>query len=416
MRFNLNWKPFKLFYGWVIVGTCFFIALYVGGVINYGFTAFFEPIANEFGWTYTQISFAASLRSLELGLFAPFTGILVDRWGPRRLVFSGVVITSLALILLSQTASLHMFYGAFILMAIGVSACASTGLMTAVTNWFRKKIGIASGIVACGYGFSGLLILAIVKLIDMYGWRMAVDVLGIGMLVICLPLSLLVRHRPEQYGYLPDGEVGSISTLSEALDSAQTVDVNFKPKQALKSRSFWRIALVLASQHMIVNAVVTHVMPYLGTVSIARTKSKLVASAIPLMSIVGRLGLGWLGDRFDKRRLMASAFAMMVFGLLCFGCTSAIDTWLLVPFLILFGIGYGGISALRPSLVREFFGRSNFGTIFGFIMGIMMLGGITGPLLAGYAFDNWGSYKVIWFVFADLAAAAGLLIATTSPM
>jgi len=395
---------------------CFFIALCMGGAIHYGFTAFFEPLATEFGWSYTQISFAASLRGLETGLLTPFMGMFADRWSPRRVIFTGVAITSLGLILLSRTTSLLTFYGAFILVAIGTSACASTVLMTAVANWFRRKVTIANGIVSCGYGFAGLLVLVLVKLIDMYEWRTAMMLIAMSMLTIGLPLSLLIRHKPEQYGYLPDGEVSSTLTPSRALNSVQPVDVDLKPKQALKTKAFWHIALVLACQHMIVNAVVTHVMPYLSTVSIARTKSKLVASAIPLMSIVGRLGLGWLGDRFDKRRLMTSAFAMMVFGLLCFGCTFAIDTWLLVPFLILFGIGYGGISALRPSLVREFFGRSNFGTIFGLIMGIMMLGGIIGPPLAGYVFDTWGSYKAIWFVFAGLAAVAGLLIATTSPM
>ena len=72
----LNWKPSSVFYGWWIVGACFLISLYVGGVIFFGFTAFFEPIANEFGWSYTQISLAASLRGLEIGLLAPIFGVL----------------------------------------------------------------------------------------------------------------------------------------------------------------------------------------------------------------------------------------------------------------------------------------------------------------------------------------------------
>ena len=78
---RLNWRPSSVFYGWWIVGACFLIALYMGGVIFYGFTAIFEPIANEFGWSYTQISLALSLRGLEIGLLAPLIGLLVDRWG-----------------------------------------------------------------------------------------------------------------------------------------------------------------------------------------------------------------------------------------------------------------------------------------------------------------------------------------------
>ena len=158
MPWNLTWKPRRVFYGWWIVVACFFISLYTGGVVFYGFTAFFEPLADKFHWSYAQISFAASLRGMEAGLLAPLVGILVDRWGSRRLLVSGTIISTLGLILLSRTASLAMFYGAFLLLAVGMSICSSTVLMTAVANWFRKKIGIATGIMVSGYGFSGLLV------------------------------------------------------------------------------------------------------------------------------------------------------------------------------------------------------------------------------------------------------------------
>ena len=108
MRLNRN--RHTIFYGWWIVGACFLIALYVGGTIFYGFTAIFEPIANEFGWSYVQISLAASLRGLEMSLLAPFIGILVDRWGPRKLIFSGAIILGSGFILLSRTSSLGTFY------------------------------------------------------------------------------------------------------------------------------------------------------------------------------------------------------------------------------------------------------------------------------------------------------------------
>jgi len=415
MRWNLDWKPRRLFYGWWIVVACFFISLYVGGVVFYGFTTLIEPLADEFGWSYTQISFAASLRGMEMGILAPLVGMLVDRWGPRRLLFGGLIIASLGLMLLSRTTSLGMFYGAFVLMAIGMSTCSSTVVMTAVANWFRRKIGIATGIMICGYGFSGLLIPVIVNLIDTYEWRMTLALLTIGLLAVCLPLSLLVRHKPEQYGYLPDGEMSNIA-ISNSLNTAQTVEVDVGAKQAVKSRTFWHIALALMCQFVILSAVVTHVMPYLSSIGFTRAISGLVAAGIPLASIGGRLGLGWLGDKVDKRRVAAGAFALMCGGLLCFGFISAGDTRLLVTFLILFGIGYGGNNTLRASLIREFFGRSKFGTIHGFTVGIMALGTIAGPPLAGYVFDNWGSYQPIWFVFAGLAVVALLTVATTPPI
>lgn len=402
-----------MFYGWWVVIACFFISLYTGGVIFYGFTAIFEPLADQFNWSYAQISLAASLRGLEAGLLAPLVGMLVDRWGPRKLIFGGVVIVSLGLMLLSRTTSLGMFYGAFVLLATGMSTCSSTVLMTAVANWFRRKIGIAMGIMICGYGCSGLLVPIIVNLVDTYEWQKAITILTIGLLAICLPLSLLVRHKPEQYGYQPDGEAENTVVLNTSPAQAETAEANIGTRQALKSRTFWHIALSLLCQAMILSTVVTHVMPYLSSIAIPRATSSLIAMAIPLTSISGRLGLGWLGDRLDKRRVIAAAFAMICGGLLCFAFTSLETTWLLVLFLILFGIGYGGNNTLRGSVIRELFGRNNFGAIHGLVIGIMMVGSITGPPLAGWVFDNWHSYQPIWFVFVGLAVAAILLALTT---
>ena len=204
---HLNWKPSKIFYGWWVVGACFLIWLFIGGFVTFGFTAFFEPIANEFSWSYTQISFAASLRGMETGILSPLLGLVVDRWGPRRLMFGGIVVIGIGLTLLSYTTSLGMFYGAFALVAIGISSSASpTVTTTAVANWFRRKSGIAIGVMTCGFALGGLMVPVIVRLIDIVGWKSAIFVLGLIIVLIGLPLSLLVRHKPEQYGYLPDGD------------------------------------------------------------------------------------------------------------------------------------------------------------------------------------------------------------------
>ncbi|UCG67043.1 MAG: MFS transporter, partial [Deltaproteobacteria bacterium] len=160
----------KIFYGWWIVLACSLIVLYVAGIIQYGFTAFFEPIREEFGWSYTQISLAASLRGLEMGIFAPLVGFLVDRFGPRKLMVWGTITVGFGLIVLSFTHSLAMFYAAFLLLAFGAGGCTSLVTMTAVANWFRKKVGLALGVLGSGIGVSGLMVLLIVGLIDLYQW------------------------------------------------------------------------------------------------------------------------------------------------------------------------------------------------------------------------------------------------------
>src|SRR4030042_2316080 len=100
----------RIFYGWYIVAASLVNLLYTGGVAHFGFTAVFEPIADEFKWSYAQISLASSLRGLEMGLLAPVVGFLVDKWGPKKMVFGGSIFLCLGFLLLSRVESLLVFY------------------------------------------------------------------------------------------------------------------------------------------------------------------------------------------------------------------------------------------------------------------------------------------------------------------
>jgi len=288
--------------------------------------------------------------------------------------------------------------------------------MTAVANWFRRKVGIATGIMSCGFALGGLLVPVVIRLINVFDWRTAILILGVAVWVIGLPLSLLARHKPEQYGYLPDGEQSNTVIPYEGPVPAQSYEVDIGAKQALKSRAFWHIGLALAFQFLTTSAVIVHVMPYLSSVGIARSTAGLVAMAAPLVSIVGRLASGWLGDRFKKTRVATGFGAIMCLGLLFFSYASNEEMWLLVPFIIFFGIGWGCYAPMRAALLREYFGRTRFGTIFGSMMGMIALGAIVGPLFAGWVFDNWSSYNAAWLLLACLVFAALIIMATTPPV
>ncbi len=411
---DFNQRRPKIFYGWWIVGASLLITLYTGGVTYFGFTAVVEPIAEEFGWSYAQISLAASLRGLEAGLLAPLVGFLADRWGPRRLVFGGSILVGLGLLALSRVSSLGMFYLAFALIAIGMSACVGTVLVTAVANWFRKKAGIAIGIVVSGFGLGGLMVPVVTKLIDVWQWRMTMVALGFGTLAIVLPLSLVVRHKPEHYGYQPDGEVSGAVGINEAGISTASTEVDISAKQALRKRAFWHIAITAMCHVFVVGAIVTHMMPYLSSLGIARSVSSLVALVLPVVSIGGRLSSGWFSDRFGSRQVFATGLALITAGMLFLGYVTTGRMWLLVPFIITVSIGWGLSVTTRISLLREYFGRSSFGTILGLMSGIMMLGSVAGAPLAGWVFDTWGSYQGAWLGYSAVALV-GTVIAFTIP-
>ena len=394
----------RIFYGWWIVLACFLIALYVGGVLFYGFTAFFEPIVQEFGWSYTQVSLAFSLRGLEMGMLAPVTGFLVDRFGSRKLIFSGTLIVGCALILLGLTNSLFMFYSAFILLALGTSACTSTVLMTAVAHWFRRNVGKAMGLVSCGFGGGGILVPLIVWLIDLYKWRTVLIIMGLVMWALGIPLAFVIRHRPEQYGCVPDGDV-SVELDPSHGNSDTGQEIHFK--QAVQSGNFWRIGIADATRTMVAMAVITHIMPYLSSIDMSRASAALVATSIPLISIIGRVAFGWLGDIFDKRHVLAVAYCL--FGMGTLALSHSYVPWLLLPFLLLFSPALGGAASLRGAIVREYFGTTAFGKSLGIMLGMGAIGSFIGPSAAGWTFDNVGDYYHVWLAFAATSAISMVL-------
>ena len=349
---------------------------------------------------------------------APVIGMMVDRHGPRRLIFVGSLLLAAGTFLLSQTTSLLTYYGAFALIAIGMSACTITVLMTAVMNWFRKKSGIASSIVSAGFGFGGLMVPIIVWLVDSYGWRQAEFILAIGVLLLILPLSFLFRSKPEDYGYLPDGETRKDLSSNMVIEpqagiSSSQDEIAINGKQAIRNHTFWHLSVAFLLHHIVMSSVSTHVMPYLSSIGFAKSQSSLVATGIPLVSVGGRFSFGWAGDSHDRRKLTAISFILVSIGLICFDFT-AVAAWLTIPFLLLFGLGHGGCCVLRPALTREFFGQKHYGTIFGMVIGISCIGNIIGPLATGIVYDIWGNYNHIWLVFSGVALASFASIWTIS--
>jgi MFS family permease len=404
-------KIFHPFYGWYVVAATFIIGFYVVGIVFYGFTTIFRPIVEEFGWSYSQVSLAASLRGVESGLLAPVVGMLIDRWGPRRVVFTGGILTALGLLLLSQVQSLLHFYIAFVLIATAMGTCSVTVMMTTVSNWFRRRVGLAMSIVSCGFGAGGLIVFLMVRLVDSYGWRLSVQSLAFGVLVIVLPLSLVLRHKPQQFGYLPDGETTSEveGSIDENLERVKQRGITIRA--AIKTRFFWLMSIIFICHYLMISTVVTHVMPYLTDVGYTTTIASIGASGIPLVSIVGRLGFGSLGDKLGRKKLMIIMFAMIALSFFIFQMIYELSLYGVIGFLILFGIGYGGFNSTSPAFTRDLFGTKQFGTIFGCLIGMGMLGNIIGPYIAGKLFDVQGSYQNVWLIFAVVALVA--LISTS---
>ena len=395
------------------------MGFYVAGSVFYSSTAFLEPLVAEFGWTYTQVSFAASLRGLEMGIFAPFVGIFVDRYGSRAVIFVGSIIVGFGLILLSMTNSLLMFYGAYLLVGLGAGGCTSVVVMTAVANWFDRKASLALGLAASGFGAGGLLVPVIVWMIDNLQWRTTLFILGLGAWCVCIPLSLVIRDKPEEHGYLPDGEEpdelrsNPIVRKPDGELSRKAASIPFRT--AIRDKNFWYFNLAEAIRMMVVVSVIIHVMPYLSSVGIARTTAGMVTATLAVFSVAGRICFGYLGDIFDKRYVMTAAYTFMNLGLIVFSSFIK-GTPSLLLFLILFAPGFGGGMTMRASLLREYYGTSSYGKILGAIMGTGSMAAVIGPTLAGWVYDNLGSYQPLWIGYVGLIILAIILLLRLKPL
>ena len=219
------------------------------------------------------------------------------------------------------------------------------------------------------------------------------------MLVIGIPLSLVVRDRPERYGYLPDGDMPAPSVAIGAIE-----DKGLSVKKVLKTRNLWLLFLAIAFSGMAGIAVIVYLIPYITSLGISREVASLTVIALTSASIIGRLGFGWIGDIFDKRYGFAIAVAILAVGVFAFSQVQTI--WQTVASLVIIGVGFGGVIPLRPALQMELFGRNAFGTIQGILMIGLTIGSVVAPVYVGRVFDNTGSYGSAWFVLAIITLMA----------
>ncbi len=415
-------KP--IFYGWWIVGAGSLSQAYTSGTFWQGFGAFFDPIVDQFGWSRGLTAGAVSLQRTESGMIAPFVGFFIDRFGPRKVMLAGILATGLGFVLLSRINSLLQFYAAFTPITIGLSFGTFLVVTTTVANWFVAQRGRAMAIASAGSGLGGLLVPVVIWLIAATDWRTGLAVIGIGFWVMGIPVAMVMRSRPEDYGYLPDGQTldpdapteapttaGSGSTPTRV--AAVSAEVSFTVKEALRTRSFWQMALAMGGGQLIISASV-HQIPAITSFGFSRGTAGLVMLGVAIASLIGRVGSGFLGDVTDKRHVIAVAFALQVVGTAFFAYTTTI--WHLFGFMVFWGIGFGGSIPVRFAMLADYFGRRHFGSIMGIMMTVSTVFGVVGPIFVGWMFDVRGNYRDPYLILClTILAAIPLVLGLRPP-
>ncbi len=417
-------KP-RIFYGWWIVLAAMVVNILSGLFGLYGFGLFIIPLVNEFGWSRAAISAAMSLSSAEGGLLGPISGFLLDRFGPRKMMFVGVILTGIGYIWLGRINALPIFYLVFLFRAVGGSVGMHRAFLVSIANWFITKRGTALGFSQAGLSIGGMLVPVLAWSIVEYGWRSSTAIVGLIMLIVGLPLSMVMRHRPEQYGYLPDGATKEASPANKKPEVAkdghsapsgsrwkrEAVDITFTPRQALRTRAFWLLAIIFGLRLTVNTAVVIHQIPFLIGLGATPQIAAATLGAIAMLSIVGKIGFGRLADIIEKRYVQIICLVLTTLSMLILA--SAQTWWHIVLFVIIYSPAYGGNAILMNAIRGEFFGRRYFGTIMGLMDLVQMFGTVIGPVFAGWIFDVTGSYRIAFLSFAAASAISLVLMVIT---
>jgi MFS family permease len=403
-----------VFYGWWIVGSVFAIQMLAAGLLFQGFTVYFLPLQAEFGWSRTLISTPVSLTRLLPAVVSPFQGWIIDRVGPRPVVLVGVVILGAGFIVFSFVNSIPLFFLAFLLLSLGSGLAGFLSMTVSVANWFIRKRAFSLGISLTGMAAGGLLVAGLGWGVGEYGWRPMALSSGLLVLLVGIPASLVLRHRPEQYGLLPDGDdpTGSpphlSSSQSEVRERGTILEHSLSTREALRTSAFWFIAGGHSLAVLAVTAISVHQVPHMvERVGISLGAASGIVAFLLAMMMIGQIGGGYLADKFDKRIILATTMLCHTAGLLVLANATLISH--LFIFSILHGVAWGARGPTQHALRADYFGRASFGTIIGFSSSLVMFGAVCGPILTGWLADVLDSYTIPFIILAAITATGSLL-------
>ncbi len=408
----------RFFYGWVVVAAGAGVDFTVGALMQQVFGGYAAALTREYGWNRSTIGIGFSLSRLENGILGPLQGWMIDRFGPQWVIRLGLCLLAVGFLAFSRLNSIPTFYLSFGLMALGAGLAGFMPITVAIVNWFDRQRARALGIGQIGFALSGLIAGLVILAITHIGWREVAFASSIIVLLVGLPITFLMRARPEDMGLRIDGlteeEVARLQAqdaVTNRLSNSTTVD--YTAREALRTRAFWLISLGHASALLVVGAVMAHLFLHL-TDSLGHSDEAAAAFILVMTvsQIAGQLIGGYLGDLISKRVIVVTCMGMHAVGLLLVAHVGTVPA--VVAFAMLHGAAWGARGPLMQAMRADYFGRASFGKIMGFSSLITMFGTVTGPILAGFLYDRTGSYTAGFTVIAVLAILGSLFFVFAS--
>ena len=407
---------FRGFYGWRMVAIGSALRILGGGLYFSGFSVFFLPLSQDLGLSRAATSLVFSLARAQGAFEGPVAGYFMDRFGPRPLIVMAILMSGTGHMILS---TVHSYFALVVIYMGVVSLSFQAGFMDApmviANTWFIRMRTMAMSVISASVNIGGFLLTPLLAAaISYWGWRRAAFGNGIIFLTLGLPLALLVRRSPESMGLRPDGDAPAPAEITERPpESNRAKEDHFTLAEALRTAPFWYLTIATTLRVVALTAVSVHYVPIMVWKGLTETEAAFLLGTQAFLGFPMTLLFGWLGDRFDKPKLMAASilFAVAALLFLIFGEKE----WQILFFLPLFTV----VESTFPvnwSTVGEFFGRPHFAKIRGSMVFVQAWGAVIGPVVAGAIYDRTQSYQyLLWGLAAMLIIVACLYAMVVKP-
>jgi len=404
----------RVFYGWyVTIACCIGLACGLTSVLTGTFSIFLGPLTAEFGWLKSEIFTALLLATVTVTVASPFIGVLIDRFGARRMILIGFVLEGLVLASFAmQTDSLAALYARYILMTLVGLGTTHVSFARIISLWFDRQRGLALGIALAGLGVGGMIWPLLSQwAIEAYGWRTAYLVVTAVVTVTgFLAIVLVVRESPAEMGLQPDG-AGAKAAPAAGAPSPQPG--GFTLAEAMRQTSFWVMIVAFFLVGLGIQSLYMHLVPLLVMRNVEPMRAAQAQSLVAAALIVGRLAGGMLMDRFFASRV-ASAFLVgpIVASALLAAGASGVDAFIAG---MLTGLASGAEVNASAYLAGRYFGLRYFSRIYAWYFSAYSIGAGFGPLVTARAVEHYGGYTEILYILGGLLVFAALLLLSLKP-
>lgn len=384
--------------GWSVATAAFVgVMTSFAPIVPYTFSLFLNPLHAAFGWKREALGGTFAIAAITVAVVSPFIGMLLDRFPPRRIILPSIVVFALGLASLSRlNGSIVQFYVTFFVLGLVANGTAQFAYTRTILTWFQKRRGLALALILTGSGVGSIVIPPATQwMIAHEGWRSAYLLLG-AIALVGLPLTaLLVRNRPVA-----------------AVQQDEPAQTGLSVRAAFASGAFWVLCGITVLSAFSENGLVTNLAAILTDHGVTAKSAALALSVRGGAGILGRLGVGFLIDRFSPQRIQTMILALAAVGtlMLAFAGSSVIA----LAGAVLLGIGLGSEADVLPYLLARYVGRKHFSVLYGLTWTAYAIGGATGPMFVGHLYDLAGAYtyrSIVYLAgFAIAAVGVSLLL------